>query len=975
MSKNINNPDPNSTDQAKPDYKSTICLPKTPFPMRANLNQREPEILKRWQDENLQQQIDARPAPQGKFILHDGPPYANGAIHLGHALNKVLKDILVRYRTMAGYSSPYVPGWDCHGLPIELKVSSDLGRKKAEMSALDIRRKCAEYALKWVKTQEEAFIRLGIGGRWEQKYLTLDKRFETSELAALKSLVEKDYVYKGLKPVFWCASCQTALADAEVEYENHVSPSIYVKFPFQAPETIPALEGLLRPSIVIWTTTPWTMPANMAVSLHPDFEYVALRVPAIDGQGEEDYIVARDLVEAFTKDAGIENYTVVRPVTSRDLERAELAHPMYPDRTSLVILGEHVTLEAGTGAVHTAPAHGMDDFIVGRKYGIEVFLPVDGAGRYTDKFPLMQGIKVWDANTPIIRYLDEKNLLIQHKPYEHSYAHCWRCHNPIIYRATEQWFMRVDHDNLRQRTLNAIDNDVQWIPAWGQDRIHNMMAARPDWCLSRQRIWGVPIPAIICKSCNSSSLLPEVIENVCKVTAEKGSDCWWSDPLEDFVPDGTKCPHCGGGDFEKEQNILDVWFDSGVSHLAVLASGNWPDMRWPADLYLEGSDQHRGWFHTSLLTSEGIKQTPPYKAVLAHGFVLDGKGEAMSKSKGNVIAPDEVVKKYGADVLRLWVTSEDYRNDVKVSEEILTRVAEGYRRIRNTVRYLLGNVQGFDPDKDAVPYEQLQEIDRWILHELHSVNATITKAYRDYEFHRIYHAATQFCVVQLSAVYLDITKDRMYCGGETSVDRRAAQTAQHAVADTLLRLLAPILVFTCDEAYHYLDSKPDSVHLLPFNELSDSWKQPELSARWQQMLSVRDDVLRALEDARQVKKAIGQSLEARVIVQPKDAPVAKLLRENAALLPELFITSQAEVAEPGTEVSGGNVITQQQGNTGQVTILAAEGTKCERCWRILPDTGQDAEYPGLCDRCVNVMRRHTQDGSSSEEGGAEGHRE
>lgn len=957
-----------TTENKKNDYKSTILLPRTGFPMRANLNQREPEIQKRWDSIDLQKKIDQTPAPRGRYILHDGPPYANGAIHVGHALNKVLKDIIVRSRTMLGYFSPLVHGSDCHGLPIELKVSSDLGRKKLDMTPLDIRRKCAEYAMKWVKTQQDAFIRLGVSGRWDDKYLTLDKRFEASELGALKALTEKGYVYKGLKPVFWCASCQTALADAEVEYENHQSPSIYVKFPFESPESIAALEGLVRPSVVIWTTTPWTMPANMAVSLHPDLEYVAIRVPAVDGNGEEDYIVARELVERFTADAGIEKYTVVKTVSSRDLERTELTHPMYPDRTSLVILGEHVTLEAGTGAVHTAPAHGMDDFIVGQKYDLEVYLPVDGAGRYNEKFSLMEGMNVWEANGPIIRYLDEKNLLVHHKPYEHSYAHCWRCHNPIIYRATEQWFMRVDHDDLRQRTLKEIDDGIRWIPGWGQDRIHNMMAARPDWCLSRQRIWGVPIPAVVCTDCNTSSLLPQVIEKVQKVTEQKGSDCWWDDPLESFLTDDCKCTQCGGTSFEKETNILDVWFDSGVSHIAVLESGNWADMSWPADLYLEGSDQHRGWFHTSLLTSMGIKEAPPYKAVLTHGFVLDGKGEAMSKSKGNVIAPDEIVKKYGADVLRLWVTSEDYRNDVKVSGEILTRVAEGYRRIRNTIRYLLGNVQGFNPDKDALPYENLEEIDKWILHEFQALNSSILKAYENYEFHRIYHLATQFCVVQLSSVYLDITKDRMYCGYDGSESRRAAQTAQHIVVTTLLRLLAPILVFTCDEAYQYLDSEVESVHLLPFNELPKDWEQPELGAQWQHLLAVRDDVLRALEDARQVKKAIGQSLEARVIVQPGDEKAANLLREKAGYLPEIFITSQAEALEPGAEKPSGNIITALQGDTVHVTVLPAEGLKCERCWRILPDTGKDADHPGLCDRCVNVMRRHTQHGGNEENG-------
>ena len=947
-----------TTENNNFDYKATISLPKTGFPMRANLNQKEPEILKRWESIDLQKKIEAVPAPKGTFILHDGPPYANGAIHLGHALNKILKDILVRYRAKEGYFSPYVPGWDCHGLPIELKVSSDLGRKKLDMTTLDIRKKCAEYAQKWVENQQASFIRLGIGGRWEDRYLTLTPRFEAAELGALKSLVEKGYVYKGLKPVFWCPSCQTALADAEVEYANHQSPSIYVKFPVISPEKYPTLEGLQRPSVVIWTTTPWTMPANMGVSLHPLFEYVAIRVPAIDGQGDEDYIIAKDLVEAFTKDAGIEQYTVVKPVDPKALERADLEHPMDPNRTSLLILGEHVTLEAGTGAVHTAPAHGMDDFIVGNKYGLEVYLPVDGAGRYNEKFSLMEGMSIKEANGPIVRYLDEKNLLVHHKSYEHSYPHCWRCHNPVIYRATEQWFMRIDHDNLRQKTLAAINSQVQWIPGWGRERIHNMMANRPDWCLSRQRIWGVPIPAVVCTKCETSTLFPEVIESVQAKTLTNGSDCWWADPLESFLPEGATCPACSHTGFEKEQNILDVWFDSGVSHLSVLDNDNWQDMCWPADLYLEGSDQHRGWFHSSLLTSIGIKDAPPYKAVLTHGFVLDGKGEAMSKSKGNVIAPDEIIKKYGADVLRLWVTSEDYRNDMKLSDEIITRIAEGYRRVRNTLRYLLGNLDGFNPATDAVPYEDLQEIDQWILHELATVNSSIRKAYEDYEFHRIYHLATQFCVVQLSSVYLDITKDRMYCSGVGSTGRKAAQTAQHAVATTLLRLLAPILVFTCDEAYQYLDSSVESVHLLPFNELPKSWIQPELGSQWQRLLAVRNDVLRALEDARQVKKVIGQSLEAKVVVQTDNADVTNLLRSKADQLAELFITSQAVVADSGADFAQGDVITNLDGEIVKITILPAEGTKCERCWRILPDTGSISEHPGLCGRCGEVLRRH-----------------
>jgi len=947
-----------TTEPTKVDYKATICLPQTGFPMRANLNQREPEILARWKEQGLQKRLAEKDSPRGPFILHDGPPYANGPIHLGHALNKILKDVLVRHRTMAGYRAPYVPGWDCHGLPIEQKVSSELGKKKAGMSVLEIRKLCAEYARKWVKVQGEAFERLGIGGEWDRPYLTLDPAFEVGELETLKKLVSDGYVYKGLKPVFWCASCQTALADAEVEYADHTSPSIYVKFPLIAPEKNTPTADLRRPSVVIWTTTPWTLPANLAVSLHPDFEYVAIRVPAIGESGEEeDYILAKELLPAFTTAAGIASYSVVKQVRSRDLENMEMEHPVQPDRTSRVILGEHVTLEAGTGAVHTAPGHGMDDFIVGKAYGLEPVVPVDHAGRFTGEFALMEGMPIWEANGPIVRYLDEKNLLVKHEPYKHSYPHCWRCHNPIIYRATEQWFMNVDHADLRQRTLAEIDSKVEWIPSWGRDRIHNMMAARPDWCLSRQRVWGVPIPAVMCTGCRSASLTPELIENFQAVVARRGSDAWWEEPVSTFLPAGFKCGECGGTEFEKEANILDVWFDSGASHEAVLNRGTWPELQWPADLYLEGSDQHRGWFHTSLLTSMGTRGAAPYKAVLTHGFALDAKGEAMSKSKGNVIAPADTSKKDGADVLRLWVASEDYRGDVKLGEEILTRVAESYRRIRNTLRYLLGNVTGFDPIADAVPYDQLQEIDRWILHKLAVFNKAVLKAYEEYEFHRIYHLANQFCVVQLSAVYLDITKDRMYCAGPKSVERRAAQTAQYAVVDNLLRLLAPVLVYTCDEAYQYLDTASPSVHLLPFNALPAQWEQPELEARWEELLAVRDDVLRGLEDARQVKKAIGQSLEAKVIVSPSDPKLRDLLSAAEANLPELFITSQAEVAAADASAPA-EQISVVQGQKAQVAVLPAHGSKCERCWRILPDVGAEATHPGLCNRCVDVLRRH-----------------
>ncbi len=948
-----------TTEPSKTDYKSTLCMPKTGFPMKANLAQREPEILKRWGEMKLHEQLAARPATRGEFVLHDGPPYANGHIHIGHALNKILKDVVVRYHTMTGKRSVYVPGWDCHGLPIEQKVSTELGKKKADKTPLEIRRLCEEYARKWVKAQSNEFQRLGIQGLWDKPYLTLDPKVEVGILSALRDLVAGGYVYKGLKPVFWCADCRTALADAEVEYENHTSPSIYVKFPILNPESSPATSGLSNPSIIIWTTTPWTLPANQAVSLHPDFKYVAVRVKAEKGGSvrDEDYIVAKDLLEAFAGDAGIGEHAVVAEFSARDLEHLRMEHPVQPDRESVVVLGTHVTLEQGTGAVHTAPGHGMEDFIVCQQYGIPTVVPVDAAGRFTGEFSLMEGMAVWEANRPIIRYLDEKDILVHTADYEHSYPHCWRCHNPIIYRATEQWFMAVDHNDLRARSLERIDNAVQFIPRWGHDRIFNMMQSRPDWCLSRQRVWGVPIPALVCKDSGKAVLTAGVIDRVIAVVAEHGTNAWFERPVEDFIPEGFTSPFSGGRNFEKEFNILDVWFDSGSTHIGVLEQRE--ELKWPADLYLEGSDQHRGWFQSSLLVAMGARQAPPFRAVLTHGFVLDGKGEAMSKSKGNTIAPEEIIKKYGADVLRLWVASEDYRGDVKVSNEILERVAEGYRRIRNTIRYLLGNLHDFDAPRDAVPYADLPEFDRWVLHELHELTVNVQKAYAEYEFHKIYHWIQGFCVVQLSAIYLDALKDRLYCSGAPSPARRAAQTAQHHLAHGLLRLVAPVLAFTADEAYQYLDSAVPSVHLAEFIPPQAEWCQPRLAEDWKGLLEVRSDVLRALEDARQVRRAIGQSLEARVVLSGADAETRALLESRAGLLADLFITSQAGIAD-APPAGGDDAITAIQGARVHVTVLRAEGAKCERCWKFSPTVGTDGAHPGLCARCADVVRRYYQ---------------
>ncbi|MGB9691029.1 MAG: isoleucine--tRNA ligase [Candidatus Sumerlaeaceae bacterium] len=920
--------------------------------MRANLAQREPEILARWKKERLYEKLQARPA-QGEFILHDGPPYANGHIHIGHALNKILKDIVVRYHSMLGKRAPYVPGWDCHGLPIEQKVSGELGPRKAEKTALEIRHLCEEYALKWARTQSEEFQRLGVQGDWEHPYLTLQPEVEVGIVGALRDLVAGGYIYKGMKPVFWCAECQTALADAEVEYEQHTSHSIYVKFPIIAPEQRPAVADLTRPSIVIWTTTPWTLPANLAISLHPDFVYVALRVKGPDGQ-PEDYIVAKDLAQSFARDAQIGDYEIVKELRASDLELLKCEHPVQPDKTSKVILGTHVTAEQGTGAVHTAPGHGMEDFVVCQAYGIPTFVPVDAKGCFTSDFQLMEGMNVWEANGPIIRYLDERDLLVKAGTIEHSYPHCWRCHQPIIYRATEQWFLRVDHNELRTKALKFIDEAIEWIPKWGHDRIYNMMATRPDWCLSRQRVWGVPIPAVICKQCRRSTLDVQVIERFMEHVAKRGTNVWFEAPVETFLPDGFQCPACGATQFDKEDNILDVWFDSGSTHLAVLERRQ--ELRWPADLYLEGSDQHRGWFQSSLIVALGTRQAPPYRAVLTHGFVLDGKGEAMSKSKGNVIAPEQVIAKYGADVLRLWVASQDYRGDCRVSQEILERVGEAYRRIRNTFRFLLGNLSDFDPAQHTVPYGDLLEIDRWILHELFKLNKQVRQAYADYEFHKIYHWLHEFCVVQLSAIYLDIIKDRLYCSGANSPERRAAQTTQYYLFHHLVRLAAPILVFTTDEAFTHLSGTGPSVHLDTFLEPDPQWEQPSLSEEWQQLLEVRGEVLRALEDARQVKRAIGQSLEACVALMPKSPQWRALLERHTHLLAEIFITSQAEIVDEA--IPEETIVTSFEGTTTQVFVAKALGNKCERCWRVLPSVGKDADYPTICDRCANVVRRY-----------------
>ena len=970
------------TLELEKDYKDTLNLPTTDFPMRANLNKREPEIYRKWVEMGLDEAILARRSPERRFVLHDGPPYANGDIHIGHALNKILKDIIVRYKTMCGYYTHYIPGWDCHGLPIEQKVQEHLGAATKDKTPLEIRQLCKEYALHWVNVQSEQFKRLGIGGDFRNAYKTLNPEYEAGELKAFRALVENGLIYRGRKPVFWCITCGTALADAEVEYVNHTSHSIYVRFPILNPEKLKGLsasaqgygglrEGVKEPAIVIWTTTPWTLPANVAVALHKDYDYVAARIK----NSGDTFILAHDLLNNFLAECRLGEAEILAHWKGSDLQDIVCRHPLL-DKTSIVILGEHVTLETGTGCVHTAPGHGYDDYLMLLKYNLPMVMPVDDSGRFTEEFPLMKGILVWDANKMIVEKLAEDGLLVGSGMVEHSYPHCWRCHKPIIFRATEQWFMSVDKDDLRQKALRSIEG-VTWIPEWGRDRIYNMVAMRPDWCLSRQRKWGVPIPAVQCLSCKADILHLAIIDRFIKQVSKKGTDAWFSETDESVIPEGFRCPSCGGASFKKKSDTLDVWFDSGSSHIAVCEQVK--DLGSPVDLYLEGSDQHRGWFQSSLLIAMGARNHAPYRAALTHGFVLDSKGEAMSKSKGNVIAPQKIIEKLGADVLRLWVASEDYREDVRISYEILDRISDAYRRIRNTFRFLLGNLGDFNPERDSVPYDNLQEIDRWVLHKLYDLTKRVKRAYENFEFHKVYHFAHTFCVVDMSALYLDIAKDRLYVEGKASSERRAVQTVLCAVAEYLVRLLAPVLPFTLEEVYQSLETtlgrqsenplnvdKPlkRSVHMELFPEAPELWRQPTLSETWDKLLRLREAVVKVLEEARR-RKEIGHSLDARVVFSTTSDELFSLLEPRKHFLADLCIVSSFDIrlvkafapAEPPVE------------GVADVSIKVekAPWAKCARCWKLHPDAGRDARFPGVCPRCVGVLEGENESASGGTE--------
>jgi isoleucyl-tRNA synthetase len=927
-------------DPQSVDLKKTLNLMRTDFPMKANLPQTEPKMLARWQQEDIYGQIRGARSGQPPYILHDGPPYANGDIHLGTAFNKILKDFVLKSKGMAGFDTPYVPGWDCHGLPIELKVDNQLGSRKAKMSAAEIRAECRKYAQKYVELQRKEFVRLGVFGRWQDPYLTMSAPYEAGIARAFVEFLDRGYVYKGLKPVHWCLHDRTALAEAEVEYENHSSPSIWVRFLLKSEPWDTALAGR-NVYALIWTTTPWTIPANMAIAFHPEFDYVAVEV------GSDVYIVAKDRLDATAGACGWTSPSIISQFPGKKLEGAVFRHP-FLDRDSKGILASHVTLEQGTGAVHTAPGHGQEDYEIGLQYGIPIYCPVNEAGRFyhaegaEGRLPEeLIGKTVWEGNPIVIGILRSRGALLATEKIEHSYPHCWRCHNPTIFRATEQWFIGMDRNGLREKTLAAIKN-VHWMPAWGDERMSNMIATRPDWCISRQRVWGVPITVFYCAQCREPLTDRKILDRIVDLFEEHTADVWYEKSAAELIGDRARCGKCGSGEFTKESDILDVWFDSGSSHLAVLTEAN--GLSWPADLYLEGGDQYRGWFHSSLLVGVGLKGGAPYRACATNGWALDGEGRAMHKSLGNAIEPEEVIKKYGAEVLRLWTASVEFNEDVRMSETILARLIEAYRKLRNTFRYPLGNLWDFDAACDAVRADRLPEIDQWILLRAEDLVTRCRAWYAEFAFHKVYRAVYDFATVDLSAVYFDVLKDRLYTAAPKSHTRRSAQTVLHRLLYALVRLCAPILAFTTEEVWGHM-GLAGTVHTALFPEPAELTagipsEQRKRAENWDRLMQVRQDVLKSLEIARQ-EKFIGAPLEARVRVSA-NGDLYPLLNEYAAELPALFIVSEVELS-PAT------------GDTVEVQVERAAGSKCERCWKYKTDIGSNAPYPTICACCAEAV--------------------
>jgi isoleucyl-tRNA synthetase len=915
--------------------KETLNLPQTSFSMKAKLSQKEPEIIGKWERMSLYQKIQKMREKSPTFVLHDGPPYANGNIHLGTALNKILKDFIVKTKTMQGYKSPYLPGWDCHGLPIEIKVDQLLGERKRELSIIDIREECKKYAQKYIDIQRNQFKRLGVFGEWENPYLTMNPEYEGEVLRYLAAFFASGNVYKGKGPVHWCPHCQTALAEAEIEYKDRKSPSIYVKFPLLSDlsQKFPVLKAK-KVSVLIWTTTPWTIPANLAIAFHPDYEYAAFQT---DG---EVYIAAKRLIPVLAEELGFKATKILVTFPGKDMEGLKARHP-FIDRDSVFVLADYVTLDEGTGCVHTAPGHGYEDYMTGLGYGLDIYTPVDSEGKFVPQVERYEGMNVFEANKHITEDMKRDGSLLKEGEIIHSYPHCWRCKNPVIFRATAQWFISMDKSDLRIRALDEIKK-VRWIPSWGEERMANMVSARPDWCISRQRSWGVPIPAFYCHECGYILADEETTLRVADVFSKEGSNSWFTKKAEEFLPPDSKCPGCGSKKFNKENNILDVWFESGASHNVL---GSREDLPWPSDLYVEGHDQYRGWFNSSLFVGVAARNSSPYKAVVTHGFVLDEQGRGMSKSLGNYIEPEEIISQHGAEILRLWVAMLNYKEDARFGRELLQRLVEAYRKIRNTWRFILGNIYDFSPDEESVSPQEMELLDRWILEKCSEKGKKVLDAYEDYEYYVVFHTIYNFFTVELSSFYLDVLKDRLYCSGRKSSLRKSAQTALYRLLKSTLVLMAPILPFTTEEAWEFLPAfkgKGESIHLEKFPSFDEEQLDQSLLQELESLTLVRDRVLKELEGARG-EELIGNSLEAKVTLRVPSSK-AQLLEKYEKHLPSLFIVSAVEL-QP------------QAGDDLGVEVSKAPGEKCQRCWGFSPYVGKSSEYPHFCRRCEEVVKQ------------------
>ena len=932
------------------EYKDTLNLPKTKFKMKANLAQEEPKLLNFWREEKIYEKVCEEKKGLEKYILHDGPPYANGNIHIGTAYNKILKDIIPKYKSMKGYDARYVPGWDTHGLPIEFQVTKDMKVGLSEVDPVELREKCKQYAWHFIDVQREEFKRLGVMAEWDNPYLTLKPAYEAEQIEIFKKMFLKGYIYKGLKPVYWCANCETALAAAEIEYHDKESSSIYVKFLVKdsLKEIFPEYKEE-ETYVLIWTTTPWTIPGNMAVALNPEIEYSLVKTK------KGNLLLASALVENVMKEIGITDYKIVGSEKGKSFEGMKCKHPIF-DRDSLIILGGHVLLDEGTGCVHTAPGHGQEDYEIGVKYKIPIFTTLDSQGKFNQEGGKFKGLTYKEGNTAVIEELTKNGTLLKVSKITHSYPHCWRCKKPVVFRATKQWFVNIEA--FRDLVLSEIEK-VQFVPDWGKEKIYGMVENRTDWCISRQRVWGVPIPVFYCKRCGEIIINEETINSVKKLFLEKGSNSWFTMPAEEILPKDYQCPHCQGKDFEKEKDIMDVWFDSGCSHAAVLKKR--AKLHWPAELYLEGTDQHRGWFQTSLLTSVAAFGKAPYKTVLTHGFIVDEKGKKMSKSVGNVIAPQEIIEKYGADILRLWVASSDYRTDIRISSKILDQLVEIYRRVRNTARFILGNLSDFNPDTDAVSYEKLNELDRLVLNNFQRLVKRVNECYDKFEFHSLYHEIHNFCAIDLSSFYLDIIKDRLYTAFTDSEERRAAQTVLYLIINDLVKLIAPVLSFTAEEIWQYLrETKKgkESVFLTPLPEVNKNNIDEDLEKKWENILKIRKDVLKALEIKRG-EGFIGNSLEAQINIYTEDKEVCDYLMSFKEQLETIFIVSKIDIIY-GEEKKGisSDVYTGVEFPAVKVLITRAPGEKCERCWCHSETVGEDKKYPTVCEKCAKVMHNH-----------------